>query len=280
MARFQIPGLSWPEHPLPWQVPPSGWPVVLPPYPEWIQPQTLPQITIPGVDIAQPASVRVAVTDRAYSLVGVGRDTNESQLSEITEGRYTYVGKGGVRYAWCGDFVTYVYARTGCTRGDALNRVELNGSWTPGDNIARLWRWGKSQKALVSPVDAAPGDAICIPRTGGDHVAIIGSTANDEFELVNGNGHMGRVSLSRRKKSAQTRWILNVSSLFYGVDLPDTVPTRKFVPERQPGEPVFIETPFFGASASDIPRPGSDSDKRQMMRERVLSLMACHYLCK
>jgi len=134
---------------------------------------------------------------------GIGPEHGRECYLRITEGRADWKTPDGTvrHYGWCGDLVTFVLSRIGVLDGRILNRAELNnGKWTPGDNLARLQRWGKGNDAIIS-VDAVrddptllkAGDIVVFVRQDGDHIAFFEDwTAAGQFTSLDGNS-FGRI---------------------------------------------------------------------------------------
>lgn len=172
---------------------------------------------------------------RAFELEGVSPRSDPNMMQLITEGRYTYVSPQGVHYGWCGDFATYLAEFAGSANKGALNRVSLNGTWVPGSNLTMLSGWAtrtnaKYKDGRVSRV----GDYIIIPRSQGDHIALIVGREGDDVILMNGNGQMGAVSLSRRKTWDPAREYIMTDELFDGLsDIHGLYPGVQPVEEAQ-----------------------------------------------
>jgi hypothetical protein len=79
----------------------------------------------------------------------------------ITEGRGATPKYGG-----CGDGVSWAYERAGSHNHNTLNRVSLNGSWAPGQNLVMLAR----AASLRTKADyVSPGDVLILTRPNGNH---------------------------------------------------------------------------------------------------------------
>jgi hypothetical protein len=182
----------------------------------------------------------------AFRLIGVSGAKDPVTLDLITERRWRETTPGG-RYAWCGDFTSYLAEHAGCQNGSALNRVSLNGTWVPGDNITRVVRWAQHNGFIGNRDNATPGDFIVTPRTSGDHIAIISGRSSTEFELINGNGMNAEVSPSKRLISAPTRWIIQTLALF---DLIEALP-RSVAAGARPYAPPLPGHETFGITDAE-----------------------------
>lgn len=140
---------------------------------------------------------------------------------EITEGRKDWHDENGnlKSYSWCGDTVTWIYARAGCNEPKALNRIETAGKWLPGDNIDRLVSWAqKHEVAYGGPRAAAylpmakAGDVIVLDRPNGGHVGLFKQLIDgSSFITFDGNtmydGEQGRTAENVRNEIPV--WILD-----------------------------------------------------------------------
>lgn len=167
------------------------------------------------------------VLKEAEKYIGVGKDQPRT-MDEITEGRWTWPS-----YGWCGDFVTFILERAGLRDGRALNRVSLNGTWVPTDNIARLQRFSASIGALIKPSEIRRGDIVVLKRNAGDHIRFANSEGRSgKHGGVDGNGWDGRVSVSNGTENSKVRWSASTDILL--ASLPAVIPTPvdRVIPAR------------------------------------------------
>lgn len=149
-------------------------------------------------------------------------------LLEVTEGRKSEYDKAGQRtffYSWCGDWVSYHLAKTGC-RHKCLNRVEINEEWLSGHNLTLPMAWAgydgwmpqKIKKKFERDISAGTswhawdnkkdvckdgyepqvGDLVLCPRKNGNHIEFFVSL-KDKILTVSAGAQTGGVALIRER---------------------------------------------------------------------------------
>lgn len=161
-------------------------------------------------------------------MVGVSRETDPPRFAEMTEGR----GVADPGYGWCGDAVTYALMLAGCRDGNVLNRAELNGSWTPGDNLDRIIRYAKRAGTWHDPQVRPVQYAVYFKkRRDGGHVGMVTSVNASSFDTVDGNSQFGKVATNRRE------WSIDG---YYGWAAPETF---LFTPGVMPANMIILGEP-------------------------------------
>lgn len=156
----------------------------------------------------------------------------------ITEGRRDWKdGKTGElrKYAWCGDFVTYVLQLAGVADKAALNRVSVNGVWKPGMNISMLLTRARTLGACYEGSQAyqrlqanRPGDIVIINNPNGGHVGVLASVIDGTtFSTWDGNGPGAQTGHNVRSllKGAALSAVINVD--VWDAILATTNPARR-----------------------------------------------------
>jgi hypothetical protein len=130
----------------------------------------------------------------------------------------------------------------------------------------------------ASVFEAKSGDIIIRPAPNGDHIFIVDDITDDGYGTIDGNGHMGAVSLGHRSFSAPVRGVIKIDTLV-GTNKSETAPggvPRDQLPKQDQnpdwtpiaavilpiaaafGLPVTVaDSPF-----SDTDDPGIDRDER------------------
>jgi hypothetical protein len=143
------------------------------------------------------------------------RTNAEAAKEAITEGRWK-TSPGGVKYAWCGDLVTYVLMRAGFKRG--LNRVALNGRWKPGENITMLQGLTGTHKDFNA---AQPWDVLVLARPNGNHACFLGKKEPDgRYISADGNGPGAGVAYNNRAADDVPIAIIPLAAIIQGDQAP------------------------------------------------------------
>lgn len=165
---------------------------------------------------------KLQLLQMAANRIGVSPSSDIDEMDRITERRHRE-RPGGQQYAWCGDFASYILMLSGCHDGGALNRVALNGSWQPGDNIARLVRWAKGYNQFVSFADAEQGDIIIFANDTGDHICFLEQKADAGGIFYTIDGNHGNV-VARAQRGVGNKTVRCCIST--GMLIAQTAPTR------------------------------------------------------
>lgn len=130
-------------------------------------------------------------------------------LSDITEGRFA----AGSGYAWCGDEVTYLLARSGAACDPRfVNRYECGRTRAPdngiGLNISKLVSAGVEARTILYGGAAALrirnnealGDVFVLQNSTGGHVGVVLDYLGEgHFTTSDGNSLNGRTAINRRR---------------------------------------------------------------------------------
>lgn len=120
---------------------------------------------------------------RFSGLSAIGRSVTDPVFLAINEGRYAATDRARksnpkmVPYSDCGDNASWLYARLG-VRLPWVNRVEVNGRWRVGMNVATVTRrpFGENPLARAPRADDRylAGDVLVVAVTGGvTHVTCV-----------------------------------------------------------------------------------------------------------
>lgn len=120
---------------------------------------------------------------RFSGLSAIGRSVTDPVFLAINEGRYAATERARktnprmVPYSDCGDNASWFLYRLG-VRFEWINRVEMNGRWRVGMNVATVTRrpFGENPLARAPRVDDhyLPGDVLVVAVTGGvTHVTCV-----------------------------------------------------------------------------------------------------------
>lgn len=143
----------------------------------------------------------------AANQIGVGKTRYRGRYLEIAEGRGDLKSQDPTakRYQWCGDYVTFCFAASGCEDGELLNRAAINGKWIPGDNIDRIQRYAAKRGLWSSDVKAVKRGSVYIIETydqdgkpNGGHIGIVEHADGDNIITLDGNSFGGVVARNKR----------------------------------------------------------------------------------
>lgn len=218
----------------------------------------------------------------AVSRIGVSPSNDLPELRKITEDR-CFERPGGRQYAWCGDFATYCLMCCGCQDGGALNRVALNGKWTPGDNIARLVRWAKGHQQFCDLDQVEPGDIIIFANTTGDHICFAESILDGSGNYTTIDGNSGNIVARNRrvKGNKPIRCCINTAMLIQqhvapmpGEKMPFPMPPVDLIPAEWTTVPFPVGM-YYDTNGSVLAK---DSDPK--MSSNDLQYELDQYLCR
>lgn len=179
---------------------------------------------------------------RPYNLITEGRrDWKDAKTGELR------------KYAWCGDFVTYVLELAGVTDHEALNRVSINGVWKPGMNISMLVARARSLGACYEGSQAyqrlqqnRPGDVVVINNPNGGHVGILSGVIDGSTFMTwdgNGPGAMTGKNVRSLKTGAAVSAVINVDAwdaILATTDPAKRAPAPKPVDRGDASDPLNI----------------------------------------
>lgn len=136
----------------------------------------------------------------ARTLIGVGPNSDTQRYLEMTEGRQDWVQDGQKRkYAWCGDYVTFVLSRAGVQDGTLLNRAEINGKWLPGGNIAMIIAWAQKRGVWRTNFHELTDGSIYVQkRDAGDHIGFVADASLATVTTLDGNSYYNVVAQNQK----------------------------------------------------------------------------------
>jgi len=135
-------------------------------------------------------SFRATVYQKALELA-LGRfDERSDTVREITEGRIAQP-----KYAWCGDFVSYVLMVADATERGCLNRVACIGEWRVGKNIAMIVSCARERgasyegpRAYARLRENRAADIIVFTSDTGGHICFLKNVNSaSSIETMDGN---------------------------------------------------------------------------------------------
>lgn len=152
------------------------------------------------------------------------REGSDFQLV-MTEGRKDWTAPDGSvkRYAWCGDFVTYIMMANHCETPECLNRVATRGSWAPGRNISMLIECARSVDRAYYGKDAyarammnVPGDILVLDVPNGGHVCFLDQVNSAESYVTCDGNTVGRKTGHRVRSFATDKivWALDLAAFW------------------------------------------------------------------
>lgn len=155
------------------------------------------------------------MTASLSALIAMGLSERQHLNAMSAAARKVYIKEvyceGRTLTAWCGEFVSWLFARQGVKDATVINRVEVAGKWRSGWDIAIWDQWAIDHKVKRSAV-TGPGLYV-IPAASGDHIGIVrGVNADGTYNTLDGNS-FEPIGLNKRSPSVGLRFFIAETDL-------------------------------------------------------------------